>query len=67
MFYFKPIPFVKKKNRNYRSLGEFFARSLKADARFIDPGCLVSPCDGKILHFGPASNNQIEQVRNEIK
>ncbi|XP_055547928.1 phosphatidylserine decarboxylase proenzyme, mitochondrial isoform X3 [Wyeomyia smithii] len=50
--------------KNYRSLAEFFTRSLKEDVRYIDPeGCIVSPCDGRVLHFGTATNCQIEQVK----
>ncbi|XP_055638395.1 phosphatidylserine decarboxylase proenzyme, mitochondrial isoform X2 [Toxorhynchites rutilus septentrionalis] len=50
--------------KNYRSLAEFFTRSLKDDVRFIDPhSCVVSPCDGRVLHFGLATNSQIEQVK----
>ncbi|XP_058129069.1 phosphatidylserine decarboxylase proenzyme, mitochondrial isoform X2 [Anopheles ziemanni] len=50
--------------KEYKSLGEFFTRPLKEDARPIDPKtCFVSPCDGRILHFGAASSNLIEQVK----
>lgn len=50
--------------RNYRSIAEFFARSLKEDARTIDTNsCLVSPADGRVLHFGLATHEQVEQVR----
>lgn len=49
--------------RNYRSLAEFFTRQLREDVRIIDKGCLVSPCDGRVLHFGTATNCQIEQVK----
>jgi phosphatidylserine decarboxylase len=50
--------------KHYRSLAEFFARSLKEDARTIDENCcLVSPCDGKVLHFGSAVDSNIEQVK----
>lgn len=50
--------------RNYKSIGEFFTRSLREDARYIDPlSCIVSPCDGRVLHFGNASNANIEQVK----
>uniref|UniRef100_A0A182VVZ2 phosphatidylserine decarboxylase n=1 Tax=Anopheles minimus TaxID=112268 RepID=A0A182VVZ2_9DIPT len=50
--------------KEYRSLGEFFTRPLKEDARPIDPNTsFVSPCDGRILHFGTASTSQIEQVK----
>lgn len=50
--------------KNYRSLAEFFTRSLKEDVRYIDSNsCLVSPCDGRVLHFGTATNSQVEQVK----
>lgn len=49
--------------RSYRSLAEFFTRSLRDDVRLIDPiSCIVSPCDGRVLHFGSATSEQIEQV-----
>ncbi|XP_050088441.1 phosphatidylserine decarboxylase proenzyme, mitochondrial isoform X2 [Anopheles aquasalis] len=50
--------------KEYRSIGEFFTRPLKEDARPIDPTtCFVSPCDGRILHFGAANSSQVEQVK----
>lgn len=50
--------------KNYRSLAEFFTRSLKENVRYIDSNsCLVSPCDGRVLHFGTATNSQVEQVK----
>ncbi|XP_052865528.1 phosphatidylserine decarboxylase proenzyme, mitochondrial isoform X1 [Anopheles cruzii] len=50
--------------KDYRSLGEFFTRPLREDARPIDSNtCMVSPCDGRILHFGAANSSQIEQVK----
>lgn len=50
--------------KNYRSLAEFFTRSLKEDVRYVDPkSCIVSPCDGRVLHFGTATNCHIEQVK----
>lgn len=45
-------------------MAEFFARALREDARIIDEKCcLVSPCDGTVLHIGLASNSNIEQVK----
>lgn len=39
--------------RNYRNLAEFFYRQLKPGVRPIDEDAiLVSPSDGKVLHFG---------------
>uniref|UniRef100_A0A336LR80 Phosphatidylserine decarboxylase proenzyme, mitochondrial n=1 Tax=Culicoides sonorensis TaxID=179676 RepID=A0A336LR80_CULSO len=50
--------------KKYRSLAEFFTRSLRDDVRIIDPiSSIVSPCDGRVLHFGSATNEQIEQVK----
>lgn len=63
LFFTNFLPFPSK-NRHYRSLAEFFARSLKEDARTIDEHCcLVSPCDGRVLNFGSASDSNIEQVK----
>lgn len=54
---------IRAQYRDYRSLAEFFTRPLKENARLIDAAsCLVSPADGKVLHFGPASSEQVEQV-----
>lgn len=50
--------------RHYNSLAEFFTRPLKDGVRVIDPTApLVSPADGKVLHFGSASDSLIEQVK----
>ncbi|XP_055375139.1 phosphatidylserine decarboxylase proenzyme, mitochondrial isoform X2 [Condylostylus longicornis] len=50
--------------KDYRSLSQFFTRSLKEGVRVIDSQSnLVSPADGRVLHFGSASNSQIEQVK----
>lgn len=49
---------------HYSSLAEFFTRPLKEGARIIDKDApLVSPADGKVLHFGSASESLIEQVK----
>ncbi|KAH8382237.1 hypothetical protein KR009_002536 [Drosophila setifemur] len=49
---------------HYNSLAEFFTRPLKEGARIIDKDApLVSPADGKVLHFGSASESLIEQVK----
>lgn len=51
-------------NRHYRSLSEFFARSIKDNVRTIAPDCIVSPADGRVLHFGPVnSETHLEQVK----
>ena len=49
----------------YSTLSEFFTRSLKPECRPIDCKVdLISPCDGKVLHLGPITDeNQIEQVK----
>ncbi|KAF2901070.1 hypothetical protein ILUMI_05126 [Ignelater luminosus] len=50
--------------KSYPSLADFFARALKEGVRIIDPtSCLVSPCDGTVLHFGPVNTGQVEQVK----
>ncbi|KAK0552751.1 phosphatidylserine decarboxylase 1 [Tilletia horrida] len=48
---------------HYRSLGEFFSRELKEGARPIAEGLLVSPADGKVLHFGTIKGRRVEQVK----
>lgn len=50
--------------RNYANLGEFFYRELKPGVRPIDErAALVSPADGKVLHFGVIHDGQVEQVK----
>ncbi|CAH1173888.1 unnamed protein product [Phaedon cochleariae] len=50
--------------KSYPSLSDFFARSLKDGAREIDKeSCLVSPCDGTVLHLGTVDKEQVEQVK----
>lgn len=48
---------------SYKSVAEFFARRLKSDVRIIEPGPMVSPVDGTVLHFGEISGDSIEQVK----
>ncbi len=48
---------------HYKSLGEFFYRELKEGARKIDDSILVSPADGKVLHFGEIAGRRVEQVK----
>ncbi|KAG8232922.1 hypothetical protein J437_LFUL011031 [Ladona fulva] len=49
---------------SYRSLAEFFTRSLKDGCRPIDAvQSLVSPADGKVLNFGRVDTCQVEQVK----
>ncbi|XP_049460858.1 phosphatidylserine decarboxylase proenzyme, mitochondrial isoform X2 [Epinephelus fuscoguttatus] len=49
---------------HYRNLGEFFRRRLKPAVRpLCGSSCLISPADGKILHFGRVKNSEVEQVK----
>ncbi|KPP68372.1 phosphatidylserine decarboxylase proenzyme-like, partial [Scleropages formosus] len=49
---------------HYRNLNEFFRRKLKPQARPVcDSHCVISPADGKILHFGKVRNCEVEQVK----
>ncbi|CAD6900991.1 unnamed protein product [Tilletia controversa] len=48
---------------HYRSLGEFFSRELKEGARPVADALLVSPADGKVLHFGSIKGRRVEQVK----
>jgi len=55
---------AEKDLNEYRNLSEFFRRQLKPDARQVDQrSCLVSPCDGRILHFGKVDKGYLEQVK----
>ncbi|XP_029427473.1 phosphatidylserine decarboxylase proenzyme, mitochondrial isoform X4 [Rhinatrema bivittatum] len=48
----------------YRNLSEFFRRKLKPQARPVcDSHNMISPSDGKILHFGRVRNCEVEQVK----
>ncbi|XP_036323240.1 phosphatidylserine decarboxylase proenzyme, mitochondrial [Rhagoletis pomonella] len=48
----------------YNSLAEFFTRSLREGVRPIDQkAAIVSPADGRVLHFGSAQNALIEEVK----
>ncbi|ORY35723.1 phosphatidylserine decarboxylase-domain-containing protein [Naematelia encephala] len=47
----------------YESLGEFFYRELKAGARPIAEADMVSPADGRVLHFGEIAGERVEQVK----
>ncbi|MBL8752741.1 MAG: phosphatidylserine decarboxylase [Planctomycetes bacterium] len=48
---------------SFRSMQEFFRRSLRAGARPIAPGTLVWPCDGRIVTAGPIAHGRIPQVK----
>lgn len=50
---------------DYRSVNDFFTRSLAANARPIDdhPQSIVSPADGKISQSGSLEHNQIIQAK----
>ncbi|KAI9001697.1 phosphatidylserine decarboxylase-domain-containing protein, partial [Gaertneriomyces semiglobifer] len=50
---------------HYENLATFFYRALKPNARPVDEkAVLVSPADGKVLHFGLiTSERQVEQVK----
>ena len=50
----------------YKSLGELFRRRLKDGARQVDPDPdkIVSPCDGRVLHFGTVEEDgMLEQIK----
>ena len=49
----------------YPTLGAFFRRKLKAEARPIDPeASLTSPCDGRVLACGPIdASGHLEQIK----
>uniref|UniRef100_A0A4W3H4X2 Phosphatidylserine decarboxylase proenzyme, mitochondrial n=1 Tax=Callorhinchus milii TaxID=7868 RepID=A0A4W3H4X2_CALMI len=50
--------------QHYRNLSEFFRRKLKPQARPVcGSHCVISPSDGKILHFGRVKNCEVEQVK----
>ncbi|XP_066546107.1 phosphatidylserine decarboxylase proenzyme, mitochondrial isoform X1 [Amia ocellicauda] len=50
--------------QHYRNLSEFFRRKLKPQTRPVcDSHCVISPSDGKILHFGRVKNCEVEQVK----
>jgi len=49
---------------SYPTLGAFFRRRLKSGVRPVADACLVSPADGKVLHWGPVgSGDAVEQVK----
>jgi len=49
---------------SYPTLGAFFRRRLKSGVRPVADACLVSPADGKVLHWGViGSGDSVEQVK----
>ncbi|KAI8052510.1 phosphatidylserine decarboxylase-domain-containing protein [Syncephalis plumigaleata] len=49
---------------HYDNLADFFYRELRDDARPIDDtSILVSPADGRVLHYGVVVGRQVEQVK----
>lgn len=51
------------KLEDYKNLNAFFTRRLKPGLRPLSPTELVSPVDGRVLHFGPVDHKSIEQVK----
>ncbi|ESK91383.1 phosphatidylserine decarboxylase proenzyme [Moniliophthora roreri MCA 2997] len=49
--------------KSYASLGDFFYRKLKDGVRPVDDAVLVSPADGRVLHFGKVKDLRVEQVK----
>ena len=50
--------------KSYKCFSDFFARPLKHGTRFVDlESCVVAPCDGTVLNFGPVQTNHVEQVK----
>jgi phosphatidylserine decarboxylase len=50
--------------KQYRNLAHFFYRELEDGCRPIDQTALVvSPADGKVLHFGKIEGRRVEQVK----
>uniref|UniRef100_A0A6B2L2V5 phosphatidylserine decarboxylase n=1 Tax=Arcella intermedia TaxID=1963864 RepID=A0A6B2L2V5_9EUKA len=57
---------AEKEVGEYKSLGDFFCRRLKEGARPLAPDSfLVSPVDGKIVHFGLVDDefDEMEQIK----
>ncbi|KAJ2156790.1 phosphatidylserine decarboxylase 1 [Coemansia sp. RSA 552] len=52
--------------RHYPNLATFFYRQLREDVRPVDSrdeAAVVSPSDGRVLHFGVVEQRQVEQVK----
>ena len=55
---------VEQDYRFYPSINAFFRRAIKADLRPISTlSPMVSPADGRILHFGSCKKGYVEQVK----
>jgi len=50
---------------SFRSLQQFFQRSLRPGARPVAAADLVWPCDGRIVTAGPVDGDRIEQVKGQ--
>ncbi|PVU88908.1 hypothetical protein BB561_005649 [Smittium simulii] len=48
---------------DYPNLSTFFYREIKLENRPISNSDMISPADGKVLHFGRVEGNNIEQVK----
>jgi phosphatidylserine decarboxylase len=48
---------------SFRSLQQFFRRSLRPTARTVASSAIVWPCDGRVVTIGPVANGRIEQVK----
>ncbi|OZJ06329.1 hypothetical protein BZG36_00706 [Bifiguratus adelaidae] len=48
---------------SYPNLSSFFYRELKDGIRPIEPADVVSPADGRVLHFGIVEERRIEQIK----
>ncbi|WWC63389.1 phosphatidylserine decarboxylase [Kwoniella dejecticola CBS 10117] len=54
---------VPKDLKEYESLGDFFYREMKEGQRPISDAPMVSPADGRVLHFGEIVGSRVEQVK----
>ncbi|KIP08573.1 hypothetical protein PHLGIDRAFT_29529 [Phlebiopsis gigantea 11061_1 CR5-6] len=54
---------VEKDLKEYKSLGDFFYRKLKDGSRPVADVILVSPADGRVLHFGTIKGGRVEQIK----
>ncbi|WVW85530.1 phosphatidylserine decarboxylase [Kwoniella bestiolae CBS 10118] len=54
---------VPKDLKEYESLGDFFYREMKEGQRPIADAPMVSPADGRVLHFGEIVGSRVEQVK----